>query len=463
MGTIRTEPTTALHVVAMPYPGRGHINPMMNLCKLMSFTKPDSLFTFVVTEEWHGFIGSETKNPANIRFATIPNCIPSELGRAKDFPGFLKAVATKMEAPFEQLLNRLELPVDVIIADTYLDWVVRVGNRKNIPVASFWPMSATVFSVFHHFELLEQNGHFPVELSERGEERVDYIPGIPPTRLVDFPTVFQGSGRKTLSRALEAVSLVSKAQYLLFTSVYDLEAQVIDALKPKFPFPVYSVGPTIPYFELKDHSSVISSNHNVPAYIEWLNCQPKGSVLYVSMGSFLSVSSSQLDEIAAGIHNSGVRFLWVSRGETTLFEDGCGNMGLVVPWCDQLRVLGHPAVGGFWTHCGWNSTLEAVFAGVPMLTSPIFWDQIPDSKIIVDDWKIGWRVKREVGSENLVTREEIAKLVKSFMDAENSEAKELRKRAKELQETCSAAIAKGGSSYTNLDSFIRDISQGQAK
>ena len=84
-------------------------------------------------------------------------------------------------------------------------------------------------------------------------------------------------------------------------------------------------------------------------------------------------------------------------------------------------------------------------------------------KIIVEDWEIGWRVKRELGSENLVTREEFAKLVKSLMDAENSEVKEIRKRAKELQETCSAAIAKGGSSDTNLDSFIRDISQGQAK
>ncbi|KAJ6671024.1 GLYCOSYLTRANSFERASE [Salix viminalis] len=462
MGAPGTESANALHVVAMPYPGRGHVNPMMNLCKLISVRKPDILFTFVVTEEWHGFIGSDTRKPANICFVTIPNCIPSELGRAKDFPGFLKAIATKMEAPFEQLLDRLELPVDVIIADTYLDWAVLVGNRRNIPVASLWTMSATVFSLFHHFELLKQNGHFPVELSERGEERVDYIPGIPPTRLVDFPTVFHGTGRQTLPRDLDSVSLASKAQYLLLTSVYELEAQVIDALKVKLPLPLYTVGPPIPYLDPKDNSSVISSNHDIPDYIEWLNSQRKGSVLYVSMGSFLSVSSSQLNEIVAGVHNSGVRFLWVSRGETTLFKDGCGHMGQVVPWCDQLRVLRHPAVGGFWTHCGWNSTLEAVYAGVPMLASPIFLDQTTDSKIIVEDWEIGWRVKREAGSEKLVTRDEIAKLVKSFMDAKNSEVKEMRKKAKELQETCNAAIAKGGSSDTNLDSFIRGISQGQA-
>ncbi|KAL9371248.1 hypothetical protein Peur_036388 [Populus x canadensis] len=136
----------------------------------------------------------------------------------------------------------------------------------------------------------------------------------------------------TLPRALEPVSLASKAdQYLLFTSVYELAAQVIDALKLKLAFPVYPVGPPRPYFEPKDYTSVISSNHDIPGFIEWLNSQPKGSVLYVSMGSFLSVSSSQLNEIVAGVHNSGVRFLWVSRGETTLFKDGCGDMGQVVP------------------------------------------------------------------------------------------------------------------------------------
>ncbi|KAJ6302709.1 hypothetical protein OIU77_016739 [Salix suchowensis] len=243
--------------------------------------------------------------------------------------------------------------------------------------------------------------------------------------------IFHGTGRQILPRALEPVSLVSKAQYLLFTSFYGLEAQVISALKPKFPFPVYPIGPSIPYFEIEDHSS-----YQVP---NWM-------------------------EIVAGVHDSGVQFLWVCRGKTTLFKDGCGNMGVVVPWCHQLRVLHcHPAVGGFWTHCGWNSTLEAVFAGVPMLASPIFWDQIPDSKLIVEDWQIGWRVKRDERSEILVTREEISKLVKSFMDAENMEVKAMRKRAKELQETCRGAIAQGGSSDTNLDSFIRDISQGQTK
>ncbi|XP_059429335.1 UDP-glycosyltransferase 87A2-like [Corylus avellana] len=166
-----------------------------------------------------------------------------------------------------------------------------------------------------------------------------------------------------------------------------------------------------------------------------------GSVLYVSFGSFLSVSSAQIDEIVGGLRDSGVKYLWVLRGETAQHGDAGGSdMSLVLPWCDQLKVLCHPSVGGFWTHCGWNSTLEAAFAGVPMLTFPILGDQISNSKQVVEDWKVGWRVKKDVGSENLVTRGEISKLVKMFMDQKSNEGNEMKKRVKQLQEVVGEAI-----------------------
>ena len=299
-----------------------------------------------------------------------------------------------------------------------------------------------------------------MDVTERGEERVGYIPGISSTRVSDLPTVFSGDGECVLNRILEMFYWVPKSQYLLFTSVYEIEHQVLDVLKRKFPFPVYTLGPTIPYFNLGNESSVesVPTTLSDPS-MKWLDSQPKASVLYVSQGSFLFVSSAQMDEIAAGLRSSGVRFLWVARDKASQLQEACGDGGLVVPWCDQLKVLCHSSVGGFWSHCGWNSTLEAVFAGVSMLTFPIFWDQNPNSKKIVEDWKIGWRVKKEVGWQNLVTREEIGGLVKKFMDSENVEVKEMRKRAKELQKICRGAIAKGGSTDTNLDAFLSNISQ----
>ncbi|KAJ7964255.1 UDP-glycosyltransferase [Quillaja saponaria] len=451
--------TTACHIVAMPYPGRGHINPLMNLFKFLITSKKitDIIVTFVVTEEWLSFMGSQPK-PDNIRFRSMPNVIPSELVRADDFVDFFEAVMTKMEAPFENILDRLQPPPTLILSDTFLFWAVAVGNRRNIPVASFWPMSASVFSVFQHFDLFEGNGHFPVNLLERGEERVDYIPGISSTRLMDFPNFLDrnSTSQKLLQWILKSLSWVPKAQYLLFPSIYELEPKVIDVLRADLSLPIYTIGPCIPYFSIGGENP---SDQSSLSYLQWLDCQPTGSVLYISQGSFLSVSSAQIHEIAAGLCDSGVRFLWIARGEVSKLKEVCGNNGLVLDWCDQMKVLLHRSVGGFWTHCGWNSTREGVFAGVPFLTFPITMDQMLNAKIMEEDWKIGWTMKKEVGVDTLVTRSEIVGLLNKFMDLESDVAKDMRKRARQLQQICQAAIGNGGSSETNINAFVKDIVQ----
>ncbi|CAL8998909.1 unnamed protein product [Prunus brigantina] len=458
MSLPKTSPITTRHVVALPFPGRGHINPMMCLCNSLDSLNPaadntDIIVTFIVTEEWLGFLGSEPK-PDNVSFATIPNVIPSEIGRGADSPGFYETVLRKIKTPVEDLLDRLEPPVTALIADTYLVWSVEIGNVRNIPVASLWTMSASVYSVFHFFDLLVQHSHFPVDLEERGEEHVDYIPGLRSTRVADLPTCFYGKGLNVLDRALESVASLSKAQWLLLPSVYELEAQVIDALRANTSIPVYHIGATIPHSKVEADSRPSEAH-----YFDWLDKQPSGSVLYVSQGSLHSAPKAQMDEIADGLRESKVRFFWVAREAASELKERCGEMGIVVPWCDQLRVLCHDSIGGFWSHCGWNSTSEAVFAGLPMLTFPIYWDQVPNSKMIVEDWKIGWRVKKNgVGEEeSLVGREEIAGIVTRFMDLESEEGKEMRSKARELRDTYRQAIRKGGSTYANLEAFVSDI------
>ncbi|KVI03717.1 UDP-glycosyltransferase 87A1-like [Cynara cardunculus var. scolymus] len=445
------------HVVAIPYPGRGHINPMINLCKLIALARPsDFLITVVVTEEWLGFIASDPK-PTSIRFATIPNVIPSEVNRGSDFAGFYKSTLTKLEDPVEQLLRRMEVPATVLIYDTYLMWVLNLGKRMNIPVASFFTMSATVFSMSYHYDLLLQNGHVGDNFSEKVEEEIDYLPGIPPIRVLDLLTCFNGKGKEVFPIALQAILMAAKARFLLFVSVYELEAKVLDALKSELLLPVYAIGPSIPYFDVEkdENTSVWKKDENTPDYLEWLNRQPEASVLYISQGSFLSVSNAQLEEIITGVHESGVRYMWIARGETSRFKHKNDEKGIVIPWCEQLRVLCHSSVGAFWSHCGWNSTKEGAYSGVPMLTFPLFWDQVPNSKMIVQDWKMGKRVSDYEGS--LVTREEIAKLVKSFMDHESEEGKEMRKRAREVQKICRQATNEGGSAKKDIDSFISDM------
>ncbi|KAK8494253.1 hypothetical protein V6N13_138568 [Hibiscus sabdariffa] len=450
MNHVVKKPTTVSHVLAVPFPSRGHINPMMNLCKSMLSKNNDILITFVVTEEWCGVVESEPK-PDNIRFGTIPNVYTtSAVYRSGDYsPDFLEQVLTKMEAPLEELIDRLETPVTTIIYDTYLPFVVGVGSRRNIPLTSFWTMSALVYSVFHHFDLLVRNQCFPINLLEQGEEVVDCIPGVSSIRKVDLPTCLYGKGLEVLHTGLEAISRVSSVQYLLLVSVYELESDIIDALKAKVPIPIYHIGPPIPHFNL--------ANPSEENYFQWLDSQPPSCVLYVSQGSLHSATSAQLDELAAGLRISGVRYLWVGRKDTPRLKQGCGETGLIVPWCDQLRVLCHPSIGGFWSHCGWNSTSEAIFAGVPMLTFPIYWDQTPNSKQIVEDWKIGWRVRNKLEPNSLVPREEIAGLIRKLMDLESEEGKELRRRAKKLSEISRRAVQNGGSSDTDLQTFVHDI------
>ncbi|KAK1428634.1 hypothetical protein QVD17_17473 [Tagetes erecta] len=463
--TITTTTTTTIthHVVAIPYPGRGHINPMMNLCKLIALRRPSTfLITIIITEEWLGFIQSEPK-PNNIRFATIPNVIPSEVNRGVDWVGFMTAVMTKMEGPVEELVRKMEVAVNVIVYDAYMSWVFEMGGRMNIPVASLYTMSANVFAMFYYYDLLVHNCNAGDNFSGDVEEIVDYIPGVPPIRVADLVTCFNGKGKEVIGITLQAILMSTKAQFLLFVSTYELEAEVIDALKSQLSVPVYAVGPAIPYFNLHDEQNdqntpeYKQNDQNTPEYVRWLDSQPSASVLYISQGSFLSVSDAQLDEIVAGIHDSGVRYLWIARGEKTRFKYENDEKGLVIPWCDQLRVLCHDSIGAFWSHCGWNSTKEGAFSGVPMLTFPIFFDQVPNSKMIVEDWKMGRRVS--IGEGILITRDEISKLVKSFMDRESEEGNEMRRRAKEVAKICRRATTEGGSACIGIDSFINSISK----
>lgn len=180
LSPVETQPATVCHVVAMPYPGRGHVNPMLCLCDLILSKIPDILITFVVTEEWLGLISSDRKPTSscrstlsNLRFATVPNVIPSELGRAKDFPAFFEAVCTKLEAPFERLLDGLKEPPAVILADTFVKWALAVGNRRNIPVASLWTQSMSMYCLLYHFNLLERNGHFPIDPSGESVQQIN--------------------------------------------------------------------------------------------------------------------------------------------------------------------------------------------------------------------------------------------------------------------------------------------------
>lgn len=294
---------------------------------------------------------------------------------------------------------------------------------------------------------------------ERGEERIDYVAGIGSIRLADIPSIAHTKDQRLLTLARRVFCNLSKAQYLLISSIYELESQVIEALKQEFSFPIYTFGPAIPYLDLKTAMSFSAnrSDDHRHDYFDWLDSQPLSSVLYISLGSFLSVSSAQMDEIARGLRESGVKFLWVARGEATRLQEHVGERGRVVAWSEQLKVLCHPSVGGFWTHCGWNSTMECIYSGVPMICFPIIMDQTTIRKHVVEDWKIGVDAKKGLAPGELLGSGEIAEIVEKFMDLGSVERIEMARRAAELKEATWRAVSDGGSSVANLTSLVNDI------
>ncbi|GAU37796.1 hypothetical protein TSUD_276140 [Trifolium subterraneum] len=176
--------------------------------------------------------------------------------------------------------------------------------------------------------------------------------------------------------------------------------------------------------------------------LEWLESKDSGSVVYVNFGSHAVLTPEQLIEFAWGLANSKKPFLWIIRPDLVIggssilsskFENEISDRGLIISWCPQERVLNHPSIDGFLTHCGWNSTIESICAGVPMLCWPYFFDQPTNFKYICDEWEIGMEINSNV------KREEVEKLINELMVG--NKGKKMRQNVMEL----------------NLDKVINEI------
>lgn len=408
---------------------------------MISKTQQITKITVIVTEEWLKYLNSEKNNlPSRITFATIPNVLPSELIRGSNLIGFFMAVQRDMEEPVERVFDSFGSLPDLIIADSCFGWALDLARRRNVKMASFWTASVTSFLLSYHYEL------FHDFLSETGEERVEFIPGIRSIRVSDIPEGFLTNKTQTSYIINNIISPATEAQCIIFRSLDELESPAIEALKTDLSTPTFTIGPAIPYFKTTQQP-----NTQEPNYITWLNSQQPRSVLYLSLGSFLSASSAQTDELAAGLRESGVPFLWAARDQTCQLSKVLGEKGMVVPWCDQMRALCNSSVGGFFTHCGWNSVAETAFAGVPVLTFPLDAEQVVNGKVMVEDLGIGRRMKDRVSE--FVGREVVCEVLKKFMDLECAERKELDRASKELQERLLGAVNEDGST-SGLDGFL---------
>jgi len=246
---------------------------------------------------------------------------------------------------------------------------------------------------------------------------------------------------------------------VLVNSFHDLEPQEADYMASTWRAKM--VGPTVPsaFLDNRLPDDVSYGIHlHTPVTAEckaWLDAQRPRSVLYVSFGSMASLGPDQMNEVAEGLYGSGKPFLWVVRATETAklpegFADKAKARGLIVPWCPQLEVLAHPSVGCFMTHCGWNSTVEALSAGVPMVAMPNWSDQMTNAKYIQDVWRVGVRVRPD--AKGVVRSEEVERRVREVMEGEMREG--FRMRALEWSKKAKKSMSEGGTSDTNISDFL---------
>ena len=231
--------------------------------------------------------------------------------------------------------------------------------------------------------------------------------------------------------------------------------------------PVYTIGPlTLLCRETLDSSMKAVGSNSLwkedSDCLEWLDGRAPGSVVYLNFGSLAMMTKEQLVEFAWGLSNSGYDFLWVIRPDAVAgdlailpkeFLDETNARGLLTSWCPQEEVLMHPSIGGFLTHCGWNSMMESISSGVPMLCWPYFGDQPTNCWYACNEWGIGVEI------ENDVKREKVEVMVRELMGGEKGQ--EMRRKALEWKEFALEATKQGGKSSMNLDRVIKEVLLGK--
>ncbi|XP_034197472.1 7-deoxyloganetin glucosyltransferase-like [Prunus dulcis] len=477
MGTINLPKRP--HAVCLPFPAQGHISPMMKFAKLLHHR--GFHITFVNSEYNHKRL-LKSQGPSafyisqDFCFEAIPDgLLPMDADATQDIPSLCDSTSKTCLGPFHNLLANLSLdkalpPVTCIVSDGIMSFAVKVGEDLGIPVALFWTASACSFTGVTHYRQLIDKGLTPLrdEASLTNgylDTTVDWIPGMKDIRLRDLPSFLRTTDPEDvmLSFALGVVERASKASAIILNTYDTLEYKVLEALSSMFP-PIYTIGPNhLLVNKIVPQNTILSSIGSSlwkeePECLQWLDSKEPDSVVYVNFGSITVMTPQQLVEFAWGLANSKKPFLWTIRPDLVKddaaifpseFTQETKQRGLLVSWAPQEEVLNHPSIGGFLTHSGWNSTIESLSAGVPMVIWPFFADQQTNCWFLCTQWGVGLEI------DSNVKRSEVEKLVRELMSGEKG--KEMRKNAMEWKRKAEEATGPRGSSLLNLEKLVKDV------
>nr|XP_043609463.1 UDP-glycosyltransferase 73E1-like [Erigeron canadensis] len=475
-----------LHFVLFPLMAQGHMIPIVDIARLLA--QRGCIVTIITTPvNANRFkpVIARAKDDEKLKIQLLELRFPSvEVGlpegcenfdMIQSAPLFLKLfeAAGMLEEPAEKMLKGLTPAPSCIISDNLFPWTGDLARKLNIPRLVFHGPGCFTFLCIHmamHTNLLEK-------IVSDSEYFV--LPGIPDH--IELTKVqASGWGARDTKETAGFFETVLKAEEaangIVVNSFRELEPYYVDEFAKVKNKKVWCIGPVSLCNQSLQDKAERGSKAAIDQQdcIKWLDSREEpSSVIFVCLGSLARASTKQNIEVGLGLESSKVSFIWCIRQTTEElekwfleegYEERVKDRGLIVRgWAPQVLILSHHAVSGFITHCGWNSTLEGVTAGVPMVTWPHFADQFINERFIVDVLKIGVKIGVEVpvliGEQDkvgsFVTKENVKIAVECIM-SEGEEGEARRKRAKALGEMAKRAMDEGGSSHLYLTSMIQD-------
>ncbi|XBI76381.1 hypothetical protein VPH35_069624 [Triticum aestivum] len=477
------------HAVMIPYPAQGHITPMLKLAKLLH-TRGFHI-TFVNTEFNHrrllrsqpqGAVGGLLGLPA-FRFAAIADGLPPfDRDATQDTAALSYSTMTTCLPRLKELIIKLNEeartsggalpPVTCVVADGTMCFALVAARELGLRCATFWAPSACGFMGYCYYKGLVERGLFPLKDEAQLtngflDTIINWIPSMPKDlRLRDLPSFVRTTDPDDImfNFFIHETTAMSQASAVIINTFDELDTPLLDAMS-KFLPPIYTVGPlhlTVRN-NVPEDSPLLGIGSNLwkeqDEPLRWLDDQPPRSVVYVNFGSITVMSNEHLLEFAWGLANSGYTFLWNVRPDLVKGHDNAvlppefsaatEGRSMLSTWCPQEKVLEHEAVGVFLTHSGWNSSLEGICGGVPMVCWPFFTEQQTNCRYKCTEWGIGM----EIGEE--VTRTEVKAILREAMEGEKG--REMRRCALKLQESAVASARHDGRSMRNVDRLIHEV------